>query len=373
MAGWKEDFEKLVSFDSVSFRERQTADWLCERLKQMGFTVWEDNAGESYGGNAGNVFGRLEGELPGAPILFSAHMDVVEPGTGKKAVFEPEGTIRSRGNTVLGADDIAGIIEILYGISYVQEHSIPHRAVEVVFPIGEEVYIKGSDVIDYSQLKAEEAYVLDMSGDVGVAARKAPSIISFQVEVQGRASHAGFAPEAGIHAIQVAAKAITGLTMGRLEEGTTLNIGMVEGGVATNIVPERCVCTGEIRSFRHERALELVEEVREIFEDAAKADAFEGKKDAAKITVTHKVHMEAYEVPKDADIIKHFRQACGILGLPGTVVETFGGSDNNNFVKRGLEGLVLSCGMYQVHSVAEYSRTKEIERGISLVAQLLQL
>lgn len=387
MAEWREDFAKLVSFDSVSFRERQTADWLKERLEQMGFTVWEDRAGENYDGNAGNIFGRLDGELPGAPLLFSAHMDVVEPGKKKKTVFEPNGMIRSAGNTVLGADDIAGIIEILYGISYVIEHHIPHRAIEVVFPIGEEVYIKGSDVIDYSRLEAKEAYVLDMSGDVGVAARKAPSIISFRVEVHGKASHAGFAPEAGVHAIQIAAKAIAGLTLGHLEEGTTLNIGMVEGGVATNIVPESCVCTGEIRSFRHERALELVEEVQSIFEKAAsetvaasmsgngettESDTIAASQNIAKITVTHEVHMEAYEVPEDAGVIKHFKEACEPLGLPGTVGDTFGGSDNNNFVQNGLEGLVLSCGMYRVHSVEEYTLEKEIEQGIALVAQLLQ-
>lgn len=365
MSDWKEDFKQLVALDSVSFQERGTADWLLARLQQMGFTCSEDDAGKHYGGNAGNVFGTYKGTLPGAPILLSAHMDVVDPGIGKTAIFEADGTIHSDGTTVLGSDDIAGIVEILHGIEYLQEHQIPHRDIEVLFPIGEERYIKGTDQFDFSRVKAKTAYVLDLSGDVGAAARKAPSIISFRVKVQGKASHAGFSPETGIHAIAAAAEAVTKLQMGRLEEGVTLNVGTIQGGIGTNIVPELCECTGEIRSFSHERALQLVAQVGEVFEQAAKSRG-------AKAELSYEVHLVAYEVAEDASIIQQFQNACGKLGLEGAVGDTFGGSDNNNFVKNGLEGLVLSCGMNAVHSVQEYTSVQEIEKGIALVAELLQ-
>lgn len=358
-----QDFQTLVSYDSVSFSERKTADWLIGRLNDMGFEVWEDQAGDVYGGNAGNVFGRLKGELPGKPILLSAHMDVVEPGVGKEAVVR-DGVIRSKGDTVLGADDICGILEILYGIEYLQEKGIPHRDVEVLFPIGEEAYIKGTNEFDFSRVTATEAYVLDMSGEVGAAARRAPSILSFQVEIRGRASHAGFAPEKGIHAISLAGLAIGKLNQGYLDEDTTLNIGTISGGVATNIVPESCICTGEIRSYSHERALQILDYVKEVFTTTV-------ERGGGAVSFESEVHLRAYEVPGTAPVVTHFQQACESLGLSGKVGETFGGSDNNNFVNHGLPGLVLSCGMYRVHSVEEYTKINDIKKGIKLVAKLL--
>lgn len=128
---WKqniiEDFKQLVSFDSISFHERNTADWLLARLKSMGFSVEEDQAGSHYGGDTGNIFAVLDGELDGDPVIFCAHMDVVEPGSGKKSVLEKDGTIHSAGDTVLGADDISGILEILYGVQLVLDSGKPHK------------------------------------------------------------------------------------------------------------------------------------------------------------------------------------------------------------------------------------------------------
>ena len=202
---WKqniiEDFKQLVSFDSISFHERKTADWLLARLKSMGFSVEEDQAGAYYGGDTGNIFAVLDGELEGDPVIFCAHMDVVEPGSGKKSIVEEDGTIHSAGDTVLGADDISGILEILYGVQLVIDSGKPHKKIEILFTIGEELYVKGSDVFDYSKVTAKQAYVLDLSGAVGDAARRAPSIISVRAEIRGKAAHAGFEPERGIHAI----------------------------------------------------------------------------------------------------------------------------------------------------------------------------
>ena len=289
---WKqniiEDFKQLVSFDSISFHERNTADWLLARLKSMGFSVEEDQAGAYYGGDTGNIFAVLDGELEGDPVIFCAHMDVVEPGSGKKSVLEKDGTIHSAGDTVLGADDISGILEILYGVQLVIDSGKPHKKIELLFTIGEELYVKGSDVFDYSKVTAKQAYVLDLSGAVGDAARRAPSIISVRAEIRGKAAHAGFEPENGIHAIFAAANAVSRLCMGHVDEETTFNIGTIQGGTATNIVPDCCVLTGEIRSYDHGKALETVRMTERIFTE-------EAQKINATAEVTSQIHLIAYE------------------------------------------------------------------------------
>ena len=280
--------------------------------------------GAYYGGDTGNIFAVLDGELDGDPVIFCAHMDVVESGSGKKSVLEKDGTIHSAGDTVLGADDISGILEILYGVQLVLDSGKPHKKIEILFTIGEELYVKGSDVFDYSKVTAKQAYVLDLSGAVGTAARRAPSIISVRVEIKGKAAHAGFEPENGIHAIFAAANAVSRLCMGHVDEETTFNIGTIQGGTATNIVPDCCVLT-------------------------------------------------AYETPLESKSVTDFQKAREILGFSGELAGTFGGSDNNSFAKNGIEGLVLSNGMYNAHSTREYTTVDDLYKGAELIGQLILL
>ena len=358
-------FEDFTAIDSVSFKEREMADRLKSLLLELGFEVQEDQAGDHYGGNAGNVYGYLKGTLPGPGVLLSAHMDTVSPGLGKKAVFSQDGTVTSAGDTVLGADDVAGIVEILEGIRCVREAGLPYRDVEVLFPIAEEVYIKGTEVFDYSKLQAKEVYVLDLSGPVGAAALQEPTLISFSGEITGKAAHAGFAPEKGINAIRIMCQIISGITQGHIDPETTVNIGTISGGEATNIVSERCCCKGEIRSHNHEKALEMLEKIRERFRQGAETEG-------AGFSLESSINLKAYQVEKDAPVVKRFTDACERVGIPWKLTTTFGGSDNNNFLRHGISGIVLSCGMYECHSVGEYTKLEDLEKGAHLVAELIQ-
>lgn len=359
-----QEFCKLVAIDASSFEEREMADVLTRYLKDLGFEVTEDKAGEHYEGNAGNLYGFLQGELEGEPLLFSAHMDTVEPGKNKKAIVHEDGRITSDGTTVLGSDDISGLVAILEAVRSLKEQKIPHRSVEVLFPIAEELYLKGSEVYDFQQIKAKEAYVLDLSGPVGTAALTAPTVVAITATFTGRAAHAGFAPEQGIHAIAVCADAINRIKQGRLDEGTTVNIGTIEGGLSRNIVPETCRITGEVRSLNHETSLRETKKIQETFQKAA--DSY-----GAALEFETSFGCIAYEVKKDHPVVKRYQNACEELGIPVTYIDTFGGSDNNNFVRNGITGIVIACGMNEVHSTKEYTHADELERCTKIVLKLL--
>lgn len=359
-----EEFCKLVSIDSVSFGERDFADEMVKSLSSLGFDVKEDGAGEVYGGNCGNIYGFLKGEVKGEPILFSAHMDTVEPGINKKAVVHDGGRITSDGKTVLGADDVSGIVSILEAFRTIKELSLPHRDIEILFTIAEEKYIRGSEVFDYGTLHAKEAYVLDLSGDVGTAALRAPTILSFGIEVSGKASHAGFAPEQGINAIAVLAEVITRIKQGRIDEETTVNIGIIEGGKATNIVPDACRIQGEIRSYVHQKALSQLDVIENIVQElTAKAKA--------EYKLEKSIGSMAYQVEQNHPVVRRFEEACKELGVETQLISTFGGSDNNNFFRNGIMGIVLACGMNQVHSCQEYTDIGELVKCSNIVLKLM--
>ena len=359
------DFLELTASSSESLDERKSADLLTKKLQEIGFSVIEDDAGQKLGGNAGNLYGFLKGSLPGEPLLLSAHMDTVKPGKNKQTVLHDDGTFTSDGTTVLGADDAAGLAEILEAIRSVRKANIPHRDIEVLFPVAEEIGLLGSSVFDFSRIRAKEAYVLDMSGEVGSAAVRAPSLISFSITVTGMASHAGFAPENGIHAIAAAAAAIAQIPQGRVEDETTCNIGTITGGTAKNIVPEQCVCTGEVRSFSHENAVHWIGKIRDTFSDAV-------SQRGAAFTMKTKEHFHSYSVSENTPVVKRFQRACETLGLAGTLRSTFGGSDNHIFLKAGISGIVISCGMQRVHSTEEHITVYELMHGAALIAEMIQ-
>ena len=172
-------------------------------------------------------------------------------------------------------------------------------------------------------------------------------------------------PEKGIHAIVVAAKAISQMPQGHIDEVTTANVGTIEGGAGINIVPERCVLRGEIRSMKHETALHVAEEYKKILEEAA-------KEAGATVGWEEKVHIKAYETDKSSPVVEAFRQACEKLNIPVELTTTFGGSDNNISAEHGIEGLVLASAMYQMHSCQEYTTVDGLEKTAKMVVELLK-
>ncbi len=359
------EFCELVSVDSPSYGEREITDVLRRKLREIGFTVTEDGAAAKIGGSAGNIYACLEGEPDAEPILFCGHTDTVEPSRGKRAVLHDDGTITSSGDTVLGGDDLCGVAEILEGVRHLREEGIPHRPVEVVLMAAEEVFGKGAKAYDYDNMgfRSKEVYVLDLSGPVGSAALAAPTMIGWEARITGKAAHAGFAPETGVSAISAAARAVASLAPGWIGDDTTMNVGTVKGGEANNIVPERCTVTGEVRSLDHEKALAVIEQIRGTFMEHA---------GDAEVEFLTDPHLTAYRIPEEHPVVRRFLRACGRLGLPGDTTVTLGGSDNNILLLHGLTGIVLSCGMRDVHSTAEYTCAEDLVKGAELVAELLK-
>lgn len=360
-----ETFQALVSIDSPSLGEREMGAFVKNRLSTLGLSVTEDEAGERLGGTCGNLFCRWDGRLPNAaPLLFSAHLDTVEPSRGKRAVLLEDGTIQSGGDTVLGADDLSGVAVLLEAVQTVMEQGLSNREVELLFTVAEEIYSGGGLHFEYDMLHAKEAYVLDLPGPVGSCAYRAPTILAFTAAWKGKSAHAGFAPETGANAVAAAARGISAVKQGRVGEALTVNIGTIQGGTAPNIVSDTCVVQGEIRSYRHAQALEQWGEIKACFQQAG--DAF-----GVTLSFSHRFGCVAYEIPREAAVIARAERGCRACGIPFQLVQTFGGSDNNRFVQKGLCGVVLACGMERCHSVLEQSHLDELVRAAELVVRLI--
>lgn len=360
----KELFCRLVSVDAPSLGERKMADTLTEMFKGLGAVVEEDGAGEILGGNAGNLLVRWRGTLPGKPILLSLHMDTVAPALGKHPIVHGDGRITGDGTTVLGADDMSGMAAVLEAMTSIWEEGTAHRETELLITVGEEIHLRGSQVFDYSRLRAEESYVLDLSGPVGTAARKAPSLAVFTAVFRGKAAHAAFAPEEGIHAIMTAARAVSRLETGRVDEMTTVNVGSIRGGTTTNVVPDLCTVTGEVRSLSHEQVEKRLEEIGRCFQEEAAAAG-------AECSFQTELCFHAYETPLDHPVLQRFLRVCKSRKIRPVLTETFGGSDQHHLSAHGIFGVVLASAMHQVHSCEEYTTVGEMVQVAEIVEGLL--
>ena len=247
-----DEFLQLVQIGSVSRREAGMARRLVPVLEAMGADVHVDEAGADVGSDSGNVLARFPGTAPDAPpLLMSAHMDTVAPGDHVRPVVQGD-VVRTDGTSVLGGDDKTGIVAILEALRVARERRIPHGAVEVLFTICEEIGLLGAKHFDVRRLSARTGIVLDCDGVCELITR-APAANRVTVVVHGVEAHAGIAPEEGISAIQIAARAISGMRLGRVDGETTANFGLIHGGLATNIIPNRVELRGETRSLRVER------------------------------------------------------------------------------------------------------------------------
>ncbi len=358
------EFIELVSIDSLTRKERRMADCLSAKLKEMGHEVYEDNAGEAIGGDAGNLIITVRGTRNVPAVLFSSHMDTVEPGIGKKPVIDG-GYIRSDGTTILGGDDVSGIVCIMEALRALKENGLEHGDIQVVFTIAEEGGLYGSKNLDYSRIYAKYGFIMDSNGPIGTVAVKAPAQDKIFVAVEGKASHAGVSPEKGISAIQVAAAAISRMKLGRVDFETTANIGSINGGRETNIICDRVEIKAEARSRELSKLEAQTSHMRECFEQAAAEFGAKADFKADRL-------YPSFSIPGDAPIMAILEKAAGDIGVELQPEETGGGSDTNIFNGKGVVAVDISTGMEKVHSTEECISIDNMVKAAEFVLSIIK-
>lgn len=360
-----EEFLELVQIDSPSGREGRIKEVLMRKLSDLGFEVHEDDAGRKTQGEAGNLIGRIKGTLEGPSIFFCAHMDTVQPGTGIKPIVEGD-LVKSSGDTVLGGDDKAGIVVLLEALRLLGEKEMPHPPLEVLFTVSEEQGLMGAKHLDFSRLSSTMGYVLDTVGDIGTVVIQGPAQNEIEIEIKGRAAHAGINPEEGLNAICLAAHAIEGLSVGRIDEATTCNLGVIMGGQARNIVPERVVIKGEARSLVPEKLEQITEEMARIFRERV-------EEKGGQVTFTSLPLYPAFQLREDEKVVTLAVRAAESLGLRPKLIRSGGGSDANILNSQGFRAANLAVGMRSVHTTEEYVVLGEMVDAVCLILKIIEL
>jgi tripeptide aminopeptidase len=336
-------FARLCELASPTGSERPVADAVLAELRDLGVDVHEDGAAEPARAGSGNVIARIPGERD-AWVMFASHLDTV-PHNGPIEVVLDQGVFKSRGNTILGADNKAAVT-VLVELAARYAETRPPLGLELVFTVAEEDGLRGAKELDLGSLRSRFGFVLDHASPIGEVITAAPTYERLAAEFEGTEAHAGIRPEDGRNAIRAAAAAIARMELGRLDDETTANVGVIYGGTASNVVPGRCRVDGEARSLDDERASKAIGAMV----DACTWAASEHECDVD-VEVTEM--FRGYRLQSRAESVTIARTALERRGVEPRETSTGGGSDANAFNAAGFEAVLLANGTEANHTPEE--------------------
>ena len=361
-----EEFIELVKIDSLTGKEKNIAQLLLKKLKELGFEVSIDDAGKFAGGETGNVIATLKGNRPGKKLLFTAHMDTVEPGIGINPIIdEAKQIIKSDGTTILDSDDKAGIAAILEAMRTLKEKNISHPDIQVVFSIWEEQGLLGARYLDYTKIDADYIYVFDMDGSPGRIITKASAQDKITVKIIGKAAHAGLNPEKGVSALIVASHAIENMNLLRIDEETTANLGVISGGTGTNSVMAELTIHGEARSLDENKLDKQTSHMVECFKDAA-------KKYSAEVEINVDRVYDAVNINENDEVVILAKKAFANIDIEAYTDSTGGGSDINVYAGKGYKAVNLAIGMTNAHSVNEFIKIEDLYNSSRVILEIIK-
>jgi tripeptide aminopeptidase len=347
----QERFVRLCEIRSPTGEEREVVDTIAAELRAMGLEVSEDDAAGPAEAGAGNLLARLPGQGEGW-VMFCAHVDTV-PHRGRVEVVEDEGVFRSRGETILGADNKAAVAVFM---ELVARHASepPPVGIELLLTVAEEQGLRGAKAFDTSSLRSRCGFVLDHAGPVGEVVVSTPTQQKILADFVGVEAHAGVRPEAGSSAIAAAAAAIARMELGRLDENTTANVGLISGGTSGNVVPGHCSIQAEARSLDIERAAELAGRI-------ADACAWGASEHDCDVDVRIEELFRGYKLPASSPALALAEVGLRRAGLEPERVAIGGGSDANALRLDGFDCVLLANGTDHVHTAEEMVPARSLE------------
>jgi tripeptide aminopeptidase len=351
-------FLELAAIPSPSGEEDAVAALIAKYLADLGVASEADEAG--------NLLARLDApeEDGDASIFLCAHMDTVPPVGPIEPVVGEDGLVRNGAGTILGADNKATVAVLLEAARLLLSEGRPHSGVELLFTVKEEVGLEGAKAFDQTRLRSKLGFVYDCSGPVGGVVRSAPYGKTIDVVFKGRSAHAGLSPEEGSSAIAAAGRAIADLRLGRIDEETTANVGLIQGGTGRNVVPDRCELAAEARSRDEVKLADLVQEMLDAFSFAAGVAECEVE---TRISETY----AGYRFRPDDPVFALATEAIRSAGLEPRPLDVGGGADANVFNARGVPCVNLANGMMQVHTPAEHIAVADLDAMLNVTLELV--
>lgn len=359
-------FLELCAIPSPSAKERAVADRVGAYLTGLGLAWDEDDAAVRLGGDTGNIYCRIAptNGTSGTPIFLCAHTDTVPPEAAIDPVVGEDGVVRNAAGTILGSDNKAAVVVMLEATRRVLEEGRDHAGIELLFTPQEEVSLRGADAFDHTRLVATTGFVYDQGAPIGEIVLGSPYGRLLDFRFHGAAAHAGMHPEDGRSAIAAASRAIADFRIGRIDDETSANVGVISGGTARNVVPEWCSFTAEVRSHDERKAIGLA---REMVESAAFAASLADCEVESEVRPS----FPGYRFRESDEPVRLAATALERAGYAPSYALSGGGADANVFNARGLRCVNLANGMMEIHTPGEHIAVADLEAMVEVTLALV--
>ena len=357
-------FIRLCEIASPTGNERAVADDVLAELRGFGLEVVEDGAARPARAGAGNLIARVPGRGEGH-VAFFAHLDTV-PHDGPIEVELVNGVFRSAGDTILGADNKAAVTVLVELAARAVEAGPPPVGLELVFTVAEEDGLRGAKELDVSSLRSPFGFVLDHATPIGEIITVAPTYNRVVAEFEGIEAHSGIRPEDGRNAITAAGHAVSAMRLGRLDDETTANVGVIRGGTASNVVAGECRIEAEARSLDEAKAAKATAGIVDACTWAATEVGCDVDVDVMEM-------FRGYRLASSARPVQLAREALTRCGIEPRETATGGGSDANALVAQGFESVLLANGTEANHTPSESVGSARITEMLSVCEAIAEL
>ncbi len=367
-------FAELCRIESPSGQERRCAERVIAELRALGVSVHEDDAGPRAGSDCGNLLARIAGQRAGESrepdagrrsVLLCAHLDTVPLHAPVEPVLV-DGGWQNANDGILGADNKAAVAVLLALARHVRQEGAPVD-LELLFTVGEELALAGSREFDATLLRSDFGFVFDHASAVGEIVVDSPTHFRIQASFRGAAAHAGIRPEDGRSAILAAARAVAAMALGRLDTGSTVNVGRICGGSAINVVPEHCSILLEARALGDQRAETIVAEIVDRLHEAANLPDCD-----CDIDVDVQRTFSGYHLPASSAPVRVAEAALRACGHEPVHIASGGGSDANALIAGGFQTVNLANGTERNHEPGERVSVIALEQSLDVALALLE-
>lgn len=356
---------QLLAVPGPSGQERDVAELVIDYLVRAGADrsdiVHDDAHRKSpWTGEIGNLIFQLPGTIRGPRRLLMAHLDTVPICVGSKPVRLGQTIASSDPSKGVGADNRAGVAVVLSTALRLLTERVSHPPLTFLWTVQEEVGLIGARFVKASRLgKPKWAYNWD-GGPATAATIGATGGYRMDIDVQGLASHAGNAPEQGVSAIVISAKAIAALDRDgwhgkvvKQRQSGTSNIGVIQGGDATNVVTDHVRLRGEARSHSGAFRRKIVQAMEKAFRDAA-SNTQNSAGRSGQVAFHGHLDYESYRLAKEEPCVQAVLAAIRAMGHTPELRVTNGGLDANWMTHHGIPTVSLGCGQRHPHTANEY-------------------
>ncbi|MCX6169757.1 MAG: M20/M25/M40 family metallo-hydrolase [Ignavibacteriales bacterium] len=336
------------------------AKFLITFLEKLGLKPAEDESANISDGNTGNIICKIG---TGGNYVLLSHMDTARSTLNLKPKILAD-RITSDGTTILGADNRAGIASLIYSLEKLVKGNILLKDFTLAFTTQEETTLHGSQNLDLNG-NIKMGFVFDSHLKPGNFICESAGSVGFCIKVKGKASHSGLAPENGIDSIKIASVAISKINLGKIDSDTTANIGIINGGTATNVVPELTSIHGEIRSTVPSKIDVKLSEIKHEFISTAKLYGGECEFESF-------WNFKPYKITPDNETYKTIERAIRNVGIIPIPEISKGGSDANSLNTKGIPTVNLGIGAENPHANDEYILFEDLQKTAEIAMELMK-